>query len=34
VAQQATVDGRVVDSASHQPLISAEVVIAGTTFGL
>src|SRR5436309_10619308 len=30
-AQQATVDGRVVDSASHQPLISAEVLIAGTT---
>ena len=30
-AQQATVDGRVVDSASHQPLISAEVVVAGTT---
>ena len=30
-AQQASVDGRVVDSASHQPLISAEVLIAGTT---
>ncbi len=30
-AQQAKVDGRVVDSASHQPLISAEVVVAGTT---
>ena len=30
-AQQATIEGRVVDSTSRQPLISAEVLVVGTT---